>query len=210
MIFYKGGEKIIIIDDREPSYISNKLPDAKIERLEIGDYIIGNMIIERKSSSDFISSILDGRLFRQLNNMQDLEFKPVLAIIGNIWRPFADSKMNYGSQMVFGVFKSIILDFNTPIIQFDAENDFVSFLKKCDEENKDKRQLRLPHRKGKTLQEQKVFALSNIEGVSVKKAELLLNNFGSLKGVLNASKKDLLSIDGIGRKLASNVIEFFI
>ena len=168
------------------------------------------MIIERKSSGDFISSIIDGRLFRQLNNMQDLEFKPVLAIIGNIWRPFADSKMNYGSQMVFGVFKSIIMDFNTPIIQFDGENDFISFLKKCNEENKDKKQLRLPHRKGKTLQEQKVFALSNIEGVSIKKAELLLSSFGSIKKISEANKKDLLNIDGIGKKLTSNVIEFFV
>ena len=206
----RGGNKIIIIDDREPLYISNKLPNAKIERLEIGDYIIDDMIIERKSSGDFVSSIIDGRLFRQLNNMQDLEFKSVLAIIGNIWRPFADSRINYGSQMIFGVFKNIIKDFNTSIIQFDMENDFITFLKKCDEENKDKKQLCLPHRKGKTLQEQKIFALSNIEGVSIKKAELLLNNFKSIKGISDANKKELLNLDGIGKKLANNVIEFFI
>ena len=54
---------MIIVDKREKNslviseLIRRKIP-IEIKQLEIGDYIIGDTIIERKTKSDFISSII--------------------------------------------------------------------------------------------------------------------------------------------------------
>ena len=68
----------IIIDTREAqSLITANLIEQKAniehEQLEIGDYLIQDTIIERKTFSDFISSILDKRLFNQLREMKKYE-----------------------------------------------------------------------------------------------------------------------------------------
>jgi len=66
---------MIIVDKREKNslviseLIRRKIP-IEIKQLEIGDYIIGDTIIERKTKSDFISSIINKRLLEQLNNMK--------------------------------------------------------------------------------------------------------------------------------------------
>ena len=65
----------IIVDTREKqSLIAANLIEKKaninFEKLEIGDYLIGDTIIERKTFSDFISSTLSKRLQEQLVNLK--------------------------------------------------------------------------------------------------------------------------------------------
>ena len=47
------------------------------ENLEIGDYII-----ERKTSKDFIASVFDGRIFQQANKITSYTNKAILLIEG--------------------------------------------------------------------------------------------------------------------------------
>ena len=70
--------KRIIVDNREKNslVVSELISQGnKIEfkQLEIADYIIGEIAIERKTISDFISSMLNKRLFIQLKNLQQYE-----------------------------------------------------------------------------------------------------------------------------------------
>jgi DNA excision repair protein ERCC-4 len=50
--------------------------------LEIGDYIIGDLIIERKTSKDFIASVFDGRIFQQANKITSYTNRAILLIEG--------------------------------------------------------------------------------------------------------------------------------
>src|SRR3989338_6635175 len=53
------------------------------KRLHVGDYVISKrIVIERKVSEDFLQSIVDGRLFRQISEMKKYE-KPLIIIEGN-------------------------------------------------------------------------------------------------------------------------------
>ena len=54
------------------------------ENLEIGDYIIGDLIIERKTSKDFIASVFDGRIFQQANKITSYTNRAILLIEGNL------------------------------------------------------------------------------------------------------------------------------
>ena len=65
----------IIVDTREKqSLISANLLEKKanieFEKLEIGDYLIQDTIIERKTFSDFVGSMLNKRLIEQLINLK--------------------------------------------------------------------------------------------------------------------------------------------
>ncbi len=53
-------------------------------KVPYGDYIINNDItIERKTAKDFLISIIDGRLFKQLSNLKKYCSNPILLIEGN-------------------------------------------------------------------------------------------------------------------------------
>ena len=65
----------IIVDQREKnSLVAHELihlgARIKFERLPVADYLIGNIAVERKTTSDFISSMINKRLLRQLEEIQ--------------------------------------------------------------------------------------------------------------------------------------------
>ena len=64
--------------------------------LKVGDYIIGEIAIERKTLSDFISSMLSRRLLEQLNQLSQSK-KPILILEGqntnNLEKETKDTKL---------------------------------------------------------------------------------------------------------------------
>ena len=76
----------IIVDNRErKSGISEELSDLDVNfefsQLELGDFILSDdCVVERKTISDFLSSLVDGRLFSQAKNLKD-HFDKVLYIL---------------------------------------------------------------------------------------------------------------------------------
>ena len=86
-IFSKKTEKEIqiikpkiIVDTREKnSLVASELVhlgcEVEFQQLHIGDYLVKNVIIERKTISDFLGSMLNKRLTKQLQNMQPLKHK---------------------------------------------------------------------------------------------------------------------------------------
>ena len=101
-IFSKKKEKekpkekiktIIILDSREKqSFIAANLREQgatiQFETLEIGDYLIKDTIIERKTFKDFQSSIIDKRLYNQIENMKKYEKR--LFIIEGFYYNYSD------------------------------------------------------------------------------------------------------------------------
>lgn len=57
--------------------------DVKLVRLHVGDYLIDDeILIERKTTADFSTSLIDGRLFRQAYRLAHCRWRPVLIIEG--------------------------------------------------------------------------------------------------------------------------------
>ncbi|MFQ5981721.1 MAG: ERCC4 domain-containing protein, partial [Candidatus Heimdallarchaeota archaeon] len=72
----------IICDNREPPEIISNLEEMGVQveskQLEIGDYIVSeNVGIERKSGNDFVASLADGRLFEQVDRLQNAYPRPI-------------------------------------------------------------------------------------------------------------------------------------
>jgi DNA ligase (NAD+) len=57
--------------------------------------------------------------------------------------------------------------------------------------------------------ENRIFFWKGIDGLGDVKAKLLADKFGNLENIMKANEVDLLKIDGINKKLAKNIINFF-
>lgn len=53
------------------------------KKLSVGDYLInGHITVERKTTKDFVISIIDGRLFSQASRLKKFAKKPIMVIEG--------------------------------------------------------------------------------------------------------------------------------
>lgn len=156
-----------------------------IQKLEVGDYIINDIIIERKTMNDFISSMLNKRLRVQLDNLKRNE-KPLL-IIENF--DIEHSKVN--PNCVRGFIMSILFNYNIPIIfTQDAKDtaDYLYLLAKKQERGCESLRLK---RKTMNKKEQARYILEGFPGIGPKTAKKLLKKFSSIKNVINAPEEEL-------------------
>lgn len=184
----------IIIDTREKqSLIAANLIEQKanieFEKLEIGDYLIGDTLIERKTFKDFVNSIIDKRLIEQLKNMRKHQ-KPILIIEGFIYN-YKDFNMH--ENAIKGMIISIATDFKIPIIYTESEKDTASFLIiTAKRYEKNSQELSIRHSKNlKSKEEQKRFILEGFPGIGPTLSKNLLEEFNSLKEIFNANEKEL-------------------
>ena len=136
-------EETIIIDYREKnSLVPGELIKLgfkiSFENLKVADYIVKNIAIERKTVNDFISSMKNRRLLKQLQELQQYE-KKLLIIEGideqdlypdsnpkGIFLDKEESGMNPNS--VRGFLLSILLSHNIPIIFTKNYEDTAKFI----------------------------------------------------------------------------------
>jgi len=80
----------IVVDEREkksgiPDLLKGTGINLEIKTLPVGDYIVApETVVERKTISDLISSIFDGRLFDQCHRLKEHYQFPILIIEGDI------------------------------------------------------------------------------------------------------------------------------
>lgn len=86
--------------------------------LKVGDYICSDRVcVERKTSDDFINSIIDRRIFKQAEELIDNFTKPVIIIEGNYFR----ESMN--ENAIKAALSSLILDYGISVITIKDEED---------------------------------------------------------------------------------------
>jgi len=167
--------------------------DLEIKSLKIGDYLIGNTVIERKTTNDFISSMINRRLIEQLNQMQKYKNK-LLIIEGQISSLF-EKDTGIHPNSIRGFILSIITNYNTNIIFTKDFQDTAQYLTTLAKQQiKPKTEISLHSRIPKTIKKQKQYILEAFPNIGPKKAKLLLKKFKSLKQVFNATEEDLKEI----------------
>ena len=199
----------IIIDTREKqSLIAANLIEQKalteFEKLEIGDYLVGNTIIERKTFSDFVGSMLDKRLTSQLIEMQKYENR--ILILENFGYNY--SKFNVHENAIRGMILSTIQNFKTPIVYTADEKDTAKFLisiAKKFEKNKQEFSIR-QNKTPKNLEEQKQFILEGFPKIGPTAAKKMLNKFGNLRKTFESLPEELKKI-GLNEKQISEFLK---
>ncbi|NPE27207.1 hypothetical protein HNV12_04365 [Methanococcoides sp. SA1] len=181
----------IVIDKRE----NNSLIKANLiqnqanfseEILEIGDYLIADTIIERKSYNDFLASIKDKRLFTQINQMK--KYKNQILILEGF-------DFTYNSNFHPNAIRGTILSTANliPIIYTEDEEDTCNFLIQiAKRQTKENKNISIRETKSKlTLEQQKQFILEGFPEIGPTAAKNLLEKFPTLSEIFNATEKQL-------------------
>lgn len=119
----------IIADDRENGEVIELLRklnvDVEVKRLKIGDYVFGDVVIERKTIDDFCLSIIDGRIKSQIEKMQEYKHKYIL-ISGRI----GDRTSDINENCILGMICSVIVRYGINVICLDNEKQLAYVIKK--------------------------------------------------------------------------------
>jgi DNA excision repair protein ERCC-4 len=193
------NEKVILIDNREkdseiPDLLKEKGIPILFENLEIGDYIIGDLIIERKTSKDFITSIFDGRIFQQANKITSYTNKTILLIEGNL-----NEEIEYvkNKNSIYGTLLSLALSYNFKIIysnDIEESANILEIIYKHGKYHKNENiHLIKQKRIANDINKQKLNIIASIPYIGEKYAERLLKNFKTIKAIINASPQELSS-----------------
>jgi Fanconi anemia group M protein len=206
-------EKIqVIVDQREVrSSVARQLEkigvDITLDTLEVGDYILSDRIaVERKSSEDFVGSLIEHKLFEQISNLANTYEKPVLILEG-------DSLFNsraISPNAIHGALSSIALDFGVAVFYTRDSDDTAALIRQIAkrEQINDKREVSMHgHKSSKMLPQQQEYIVSAISDIGPAAAHNLLLHFGSVENVMKADYAELLEVKNIGPKTAAKIRE---
>jgi len=206
-----SGDKVtIIVDSREVgSPIIKELSkfDVKIdlETLKIGDFILSDRVaIEKKTTEDFTSSIIDGRLFTQAINLKSMYQRPIVLVEGETLY----SAREVRPEAVMGALVSILIDYDVPIVWMKTPPEAALFLFSIArrEQLKEKREPRIrAETKPRKLSESQEFIVAGLPHVDRVLAKRLLKTFGSIERVFTASEEELQKVEGIGKKISGKI-----
>lgn len=208
--FFSGPH--IIIDDRElvskvAEHLSSSGAIIRIERLFKGDYKIGErIIVERKTSRDFVDSLVDRDLLTQIRDMSHSCTKPVLIIEGDDIFTQRDIHPN----AIRGALAAISISMGVSIFQTRSPEDTADLLivlakrEEYSEFTERGSGQKEPYGGIAAVQEG---IIGSFPDLGPKYARALLSAFGSVQGVINAEKKDLIEVPGIGSKKTDRIYD---
>jgi Fanconi anemia group M protein len=200
----------ITVDDRETSSrVVERLHELgasiALERLEFGDYAIGDRIlVERKTSWDFMSTLVERDLFGQIRAMADAVPRPVLIIEG---KEDIYEVRNIHPNAVRGTLAAITVDMGVTLIRTRDADDTAEMLYVLAQREGSERGERKVHPKKsyRSVREEQEYALAAFPNIGLRSARLLLEHFGSLKAIIDAEVEELASVHGIGEKTARSI-----
>jgi len=183
----------IIIDTREknslvPTFLISKGASILFQKLEVGDYKIGDIIIERKTINDLISSLKSNRLKNQLKNLKECT-NPVI-----ILEKTKEVHSSIHPNSINGIIISISLNYKVPIIYTQSEDHTAQILIQIANQKENSSSPANPNKIPKTLEEQKRFILEAFPGIGPVASKKLLQNYPNLKEIFNSSEEDLNKI----------------
>jgi len=203
----------IIADYREKNcLVASELVHLGLEiefkELKVADYIVQDVAIERKTVSDFITSMINKRLLKQIEELQQYENK--LLIIEGIDEQelYSDSEENIGvhPNAVRGFLLSILLRHKIPIIFTKNSEDTAKFIFILSKKKSKELPLNIK-KKSLDKKERLQFILEGFPGIGPKTAKKLLEKFKTIKNFVNATEEELKKILGKKAEIMKKIIE---
>lgn len=203
---------VVLVDHRErPGKLCPELERRSLElsfaQLPLGDYALAGHLIERKTAADFLSSVRDGRLWRQLKRLWAHPGARLFILEGD---PF-ERLGGFSPNAIRGAILSIVLYWEIPLIWTRSAPDtaeFFAVLARRDYAGSRKKNPQSSPWQQRRSAQMKV--LTSLPGIGPVTAWKLLKRFGSLKAVFEASPEELAGVEGMGSLKADLLLKLFL
>jgi len=204
----------VVMDYREKnslvySSLVNLGFEIDIRELKVADYLVNDVAIERKTVSDFLSSMISKHLSKQLEELR--QYKNRLLLIEGVEERelYSDSRFFDGGMhpnAVRGFLLSIVLKYKTPIIFTKNSEDTASFISVLSKRKEKEASLNVS-KKHLDKKERMQFILESFPNIGPKSAKKLLEHFRSLKNIFNARQEELEKIIGSKAEIMKKIID---
>lgn len=200
---------VVFADTREGNskvirHLSEMEIDVKVQAMAVGDYQVSDeVVIERKTAKDFVDSIVDKRLFKQARSLMEEFKRPLIILEGD---ELYNGMIN--PNAIRGSIASIALDFGISIIPTRNAQDTAAMIKRIAirEQSGEKTPIQIrTDKKPVNLWEQQLFIIESLPNIGPVNAKNLLEHFGTVANIINASESQLQEVEGIGKKTAANI-----
>ena len=188
----------IILDNRErklkevfdsPSHSNMIKYEAK--QLDVADIVVSESVaIERKEGFDFVSSIMDNRLFEQLLRLKETYSCPILILEGLNDDVFENTGMRKNS--ILGALSFISYKMGISVIPTRNLEDTAIVIERIayrEQVKDDSPLLSRKAPKGMSIEERRVFIIEGLVDIGRKKAKALIERFKTPNNVFQAIKE---------------------
>ena len=211
----------LLMDDRELKqrliWVQDNYPQLKpeITHLEVGDYhyILKDgrkVVFEYKTGADFLKSIRDGHLHNQVYDMATTyDWHFIMVCVGSWNQLFKELYYRAGVEYDMDDVMGAIASFNrftTVIVMHTRRECFDMMLRQARKIEQDKLLAPKTPKKNKNSAVNYLLGLHQMGDETVKS---IIDAFNptSLQDLLDLTKEDLVSINGIGNKKATMILE---
>lgn len=201
----------LIVDSRESQSGLVELlaaggADVCIEELECGDYVLADgMAVERKTAEDFVGSIMDRRLFLQIEMLKRTYAKIYILVEGALF----DTESAIAAESVIGALSYITVLEGIPVISTYNTAHTAATLLTMQRHALDGLGYEVPLRgsKPKSRAPQAQYLVEGLPSIGPSVAKKLLAHFGSALAIFNATPEQLKGVRGVGPKTIETIRE---
>gem|GEM_PF-236013 len=165
--------------------------DVEFQQLPIADYLIGETAVERKTASDLIGSLLNKRIFSQIENLKQYE-KSLIVI--ESYQDFELEETNFNENAIKGLLLSISLEHRIPVIFSKNAKDTALLLSLIAKKKKTEFSFRakLQMTDNQRLQ----FILEGFPNIGPVAAKKLLEKYKKIRNIINAPAEEISQLLG--------------
>lgn len=199
----------ITIDDRERNSALFEWLDIlaagqwKRRRLPVGDILIASeepVLIERKTMDDFAVSLVQGRLFLQARRMLSFYGRRFLIIEGEAIESKIDPRALRGAEI------AMVLKFALPVLRTaDPRETIETSCYLARQLGRPYAAVRYGGYRAKSLKGRRSQLLQQLPGIGPARARSLLEHFGSIRAIINASPEELTAVKHVAAKTAKDI-----
>lgn len=188
--------------------ILEKDPDVELVPavMEIGDFELApGRVVERKGAADWCSSIIDRRLFKQVEAAKESGVEVTFLIEGDIFK--AGEARNMHPNAIAGALSWVTVIERMPVVTSMSAGQTAALLKTMVRHATDGLGyvISIKPPKPKQLPDLQGYLVQSLPGLGIGKTRAALKLFGSPMGVFRATAAELCQVDRMGSKTAAEI-----
>lgn len=200
----------IIVDSREPysipDYLKKTYPKINftIEALKEGDYRSNKVLCERKKIDDLYGSIMDKRIWSQVNRMAQFEDMHLVLLVTGSLAEYIIKMRRYkkfiNDKIIYSCLKDIACRYKFQIFWIESEKDALNFLveyMECVDAGND----------GVPMKAKPDALIARYLGITIPQYQFLHLKYGSLTKLAKVQKSELIKVKGIGDIKARKILD---